>query len=311
ELREHDRGFRREFERINAKEREMQDLGNELKVFHEQAKRRRHEISEMQRQLGELERQRPNPPDPDAGIRVQRELDEIYDREQEYNARIEEIQQERRRIHGEGRQLDNEIAEHSYRLQQLDDVKARKLRLLDVFHADTARAVRWLEGNRGKFTRHVFSPVCLQVNVKDPRYAPVIESLIRAATLKTFVCQCRDDYMTMTREVNDRLGLKINVVALPEAQQSLDKYHPPVDPRKLSAFGFEGYALDLVDAPAPVLAYLCSAEKLHAIPISLSEVDNEGIEASRQFSSYIAAGVHYTITKARYGNHNISVNSSR
>lgn len=44
---------------------------------------------------------------------------------------------------------------------------------------DVYEATMWLRENRGLFKHHVYDPVCLEINVKNKKYADAIESNIR------------------------------------------------------------------------------------------------------------------------------------
>lgn len=45
--------------------------------------------------------------------------------------------------------------------------------------ADVYSAVMWLRENRQMFQKHVFEPVCLELNIKDITYVNAIENALR------------------------------------------------------------------------------------------------------------------------------------
>lgn len=66
-------------------------------------------------------------------------------------------------------------------MKQLDDIKERRLRKLDQYYPDVAKAYRWLQNNRDKFIGQVYDPVVLLLNLKDPRYASQVEQALGGA----------------------------------------------------------------------------------------------------------------------------------
>ncbi|KAJ2711786.1 Structural maintenance of chromosomes protein 5, partial [Coemansia spiralis] len=77
------------------------------------------------------------------------------------------------------------------------------------------------------------------------------------------------------------------------------------------ALGFDGYVLDFVEAPAPVLAALCARDSLHEVPLALGAVDNEQIERQGRFKEYLAAGTRFAVSRGRYGSKAASVMTSQ
>lgn len=78
------------------------------------------------------------------------------------------------------------------RMDELEDVKNRKLQALRNVDNDVYEAVVWLRQNRHLFKNHVFDPICLEINVKNKKFADAIESNIRnflRVTILTFTIQ--------------------------------------------------------------------------------------------------------------------------
>jgi chromosome segregation ATPase len=67
------------------------------------------------------------------------------------------------------------------RLQDLQNVRKQRLEKLKEKDLDTFKAVQWLEENRDKFMGPVYEPMLLEINIKDPRYASAIESILGGA----------------------------------------------------------------------------------------------------------------------------------
>jgi structural maintenance of chromosomes protein 5 len=63
------------------------------------------------------------------------------------------------------------------RRKELEDVRERRLECLR-HEPHTLEAVQWLRQNRDKLVGRVFYPLCVEINVKDVRYADAIENAI-------------------------------------------------------------------------------------------------------------------------------------
>lgn len=70
------------------------------------------------------------------------------------------------------------LANLSESLQDLQDVRTQRLEKLREKDPDTYKAVQWLESNRSRFRGSVYDPILLEMNLKDPRYASAIETIL-------------------------------------------------------------------------------------------------------------------------------------
>ncbi|KAG0283272.1 Structural maintenance of chromosomes protein 5, partial [Dissophora globulifera] len=70
-------------------------------------------------------------------------------------------------------------------LEALDDIRNRCLEQLKSQDNDVYEAVMWLRANRQQFRKHVFEPVCLELNIKNRRIVNAVENILRSH-LKTF-----------------------------------------------------------------------------------------------------------------------------
>jgi hypothetical protein len=66
-----------------------------------------------------------------------------------------------------------------FRLEELEDIKVRRLEFLKTHDNDVVEAVIWLRENRHLFQRHIFEPVCLELNIKNMNYVNAIENSLR------------------------------------------------------------------------------------------------------------------------------------
>ncbi|KAI8597989.1 hypothetical protein EDD21DRAFT_310024, partial [Dissophora ornata] len=186
------------------------------------------------------------------------------------------------------------------RLDALDDIRNRRLQQLRNQDNDVFEAVLWLRENRNMFQKHVFEPVCLELNIKNMTFVNAIENILRNH-LKTFICQTRDDYDILTRELLDKKKLRVNIIAPRPQELNLDNYSAPVPSSQLKQLGFNCYMLDAMDGPPALLAAMCSKASIHAIPVAEnSSVDFQAIRESRKFKRYATSTTIYSVSYSRH-----------
>ena len=93
-----------------------------------------------------------------------------------------------------------------------------------------------------------------------------IESLFGDSHFFLFTSQSREDYAKFTHIMHEELKLA-NVNTRPMTGR-LDEFRPPVSMEELQRYGLEGWALDYIEGPEPVLAMLAYELRLHATAIS-------------------------------------------
>ncbi|KAF9356085.1 Structural maintenance of chromosomes protein 5 [Mortierella sp. NVP85] len=226
-------------------------------------------------------------------VAMQREIESVKET-------IDTLQSSQMEIIHESKRINSRMAESRRRLEELDDIKVRRLEFLKTHDNDVVEAVIWLRENRHLFQRHIFEPVCLELNIKNMNYVNAIENSLRNH-IKTFVCQTRDDYDIFTREVLDKKKLRVNIIAPRPQELDLENYAPPVPSAQLREFGFSCYMLDAIDGPPELLAAMCSKAGLHAIPIADSPtVDFQAIRDSKRFKRYATSTTSYIVSYSRH-----------
>lgn len=164
----------------------------------------------------------------------------------------------------------------------------------------TMDAVHWLRNNLDKFKGKVYEPVRLSVTAKDKKFVNLAEGPIHAGAMRvrlhgfcsreddadssctqSFVFERQEDYDFMMRELNDGpKSLRINGANLAPGKTLADyprKFSPEKvcphrcssrllshpDVLQLAEWGFDCHAIDLIDGPPQVLAWLCETIRLH------------------------------------------------
>lgn len=187
-------------------------------------------------------------------------------------------------------------------MTNLDSQSGQKEEKLKLASKDSYKAYQWLLENTDKFEKEVFGPPLITCSIKDPKYADTIESLFQKGDFLTFTAQTLNDFRTLQRELIMRM--KLHDIHMKTCSVPLESLQPPTSHDRLHALGFEGWASDYLDGPAPVLAMLFSECRLNQTPVTLQDISDQQYSRleNSPFSSWVAGGKAYQVTRRReYG----------
>ena len=112
-------------------------------------------------------------------------------------------------------------------------------------------------------------PVCLELSVKDRESACLIETALPQKKLLGFIAQTDKDYDTFLKEgAKQGHPLKpcfVNRMLQRETDEVFNEDFSRVGAGKLAEYGIEGYLKRRVDAPRPVMSWLCKENQFHRI----------------------------------------------
>lgn len=174
-----------------------------------------------------------------------------------------------------------------------------QLRRLD---SEVARAYDWLQEHQSEFEKEVFGPAFLNCSMKDKRYSDHVQSGLQRDDLFCFTAQTRNDH----RKLTDRLFNKLNAaVPIRTILAELSSFRPPLPRESLKDLAIDGFALDFVEGPSPVLAMLCSEKKLHLTGVALTDISDEQyqrLSEGEKINSFATGKIYHRITRRReYG----------
>ncbi|KAI9239774.1 MAG: hypothetical protein BYD32DRAFT_410198 [Podila humilis] len=299
---------------VEAAEGDGEDLRKELDRMHAKLQQRKSMITNLKRKIAaqaELVERAPSEDnitrDKDA---LQAQVNEFAQVARDIKDKIDNLQLAQEDIVRDAKKAGTTLSEKRRRLVALDDIRNRRLEQLRETESDVYDTVVWLRQNREMFQKHVFEPVCLEINIKNMKYVDAIENVLNNQ-LKTFVCQTREDYNIMTREVLDKLRLRVNIIAPISSELDLGSYRPPASKEDLRKLGFECFVLDAVDGPAPLLAAMCSKASIHTVPVSESQnLDLRAVRESRLFRKFSTLQDVYTVSYSKYSGEPIQTSTS-
>ncbi|KAF9183789.1 Structural maintenance of chromosomes protein 5 [Haplosporangium sp. Z 767] len=286
---------------IEAAEGDGDELRKDLERLHAKGQQRQAAINSIKRKIVAqrelIESALPNNEIDKEKEALNEKINALVEETRGTKDRIEYLQSKQTEIVEESKRINGKMVQNTKRVDALDDIRNRRLEQLGRSDRHVYQAVLWLRQNRHLFKKHVFEPVCLELNIKNMNIVNVVENVLRNH-LKT-----REDYNILTRELLDNKHLRVNVIAPRPNELELDSYRPPIQPHQLQQFGFDGYLLDAVDGPPALLAALCSKSGLHAIPYTGgSDLDNQAVRMSKLFRKYATATTIFSISYSRHTN---------
>jgi structural maintenance of chromosomes protein 5 len=201
-----------------------------------------------------------------------------------------------------GKAKRQEKANIEQELQNFNSQEGQRLVQLRRAEPEVAQAWEWLQANGDKFEKKVFGPPMLTCSLKDKRYSNHVQSLLQRDDFLCFTAQTRNDHKELTDQLFTNMKLAVTVRTI---TADLSSFRSPVPQEHLPAIGLDGYALDFIEGPEPVLAMLCSEKKLHLTGVALNDISEEQyqkINDDEVFNSFATGSTMYRITRRReYG----------
>ncbi|KAJ6113319.1 hypothetical protein N7523_006636 [Penicillium sp. IBT 18751x] len=288
--------------KIDELQSEIKDLEGQIEAERKTGTKHRTEATVAQQTINRLQRQQEEEAvefDPEyynEQLRVKR----LEKRELEMKGK--EIKDRRAPLLARGHELKELINEEERRLESLDSQSGRQEAKLQKLSADSYKAYQWMVDNQDKFENEVFGPPLITCSVTDPKYANAVESLLQKTDFTAFTAQNRNDFRTMQRIFIREMGL--HDITLKTSSAPLRSMKAPVSNEELRRLGFDGWAKDFITGPEPVIASLCSENRLHQTPVSIRDISEEAYNSLENaedspISSWVSGKHSYQVTRRR------------
>ncbi|KAI9263546.1 hypothetical protein EDC94DRAFT_670761 [Helicostylum pulchrum] len=184
----------------------------------------------------------------------------------------------------------------------MDNARYIRLNKLRSRFPDVITAYEFCKNNPDKFIGRIHGPVALVVNVKDVRYASMVEQILGgsgSSHLRYFICENAQDYRTFTRLIIDEKRLKVNVTWPDVGDEVL---RTPTSEAELQArLRMDHYAINLLEGDPHVIRYLAKESKLNLIPLALKHSREEDIVNSGLFQKFCVGTTYYNVKVSDYG----------
>ncbi|KAL2845000.1 hypothetical protein BJY01DRAFT_214594 [Aspergillus pseudoustus] len=288
--------------KIEEHEQSMKELESEIEAEKRSTTALRGEALKIKQAINKLNRQLNEEPvefDPDwYNEQIREKRRQIRDIEEQAN----EVKRRRPALVEELKEKAERLKQAEQQLRELDSQAGRQERKLQEASPDSYKAYKWLQDNQDKFEKEVFGPSIVTCSIKDPKYADHVESLLQKTDFTAFTVQTRNDFRTLQRNLNG--DQKLHDIAIRTSTSFLDSLRPPLTENQLRDLGFQGWAKDFLQGPEPVLAVLCSENRLHQTPISLQDISDETYTTMENgpISSWVSGKQAYQVVRRReYG----------
>ncbi|KAL7920841.1 hypothetical protein ACQKWADRAFT_151783 [Trichoderma austrokoningii] len=183
-------------------------------------------------------------------------------------AQLENAREDRRKRTDELRRLQADI-------ESLDTQEGQLLSFLRKHHHEQAKAWDWVQEHQSKFEKEVFGPPMLCCSVKDERYSNQVQALLQAEDFLCFTAQTKNDYRLLSDQLYREMSLS---VVIRTCSQPLAAFRSPVALDEAQSLGLDGFALNYLSGPEPVLAMLCAEKRLHQSGVSMKDHSDEEYE---------------------------------
>ena len=118
------------------------------------------------------------------------------------------------------------------------------------------KALQWLRNNKNNFKGNVYEPFIVCGNVQNADHALYIENTINLRDLLIFFFEKTEDMNIFINQTRSVMHLeKTGAALVPKADVSLFTAQVPAD--SLKPYGLTSYLKEMVNAPPPVLAFMC------------------------------------------------------
>lgn len=172
---------------------------------------------------------------------------------------------------------------------------------------DAAIAWTWIQEHRDKFQGDIFGPPLLECSVKDPRHASAVESMVNQSELVAFTVTTQADFKMLQAQLYN--VLKLTDINIRSSLTPLAQFKPPCSTQQLENYGLQGWLIDLIEGPDPVLAMLCDNRNIHQTAYTSQDMTQQQYTTLQNspISSWVTRNETYMIVRRReYGDQGVS-----
>ncbi|KAI1212753.1 P-loop containing nucleoside triphosphate hydrolase protein [Annulohypoxylon truncatum] len=297
---------------IEAQDERIKHLQNKRDAENNSHNTKRSDLAKIRRTITDLEARLQNKPPEFVGSEWNQKI-----RQQEHVLRENEA--EKRTLRTRFEELkdlnmgkNREKAQVEKDLEALNSQDGQKLAFLRRSHPDAARGWNWLRENQDEFEKEVFGPPMLNCSVKDKRFSNQIQSLLAQDDFFCFTCQTVNDHKKLSSKFFKQLGIAVSIRT---CGNEFASFRPSIPKEQVREMGLEGYAIEYLEGPEPVLAMLCSEKKLHISGVGFRDTSNDQFDqivGTERIPNWANATNMYRITRRReYGDGVMSTTTRR
>lgn len=160
-------------------------------------------------------------------------------------------------------------------IESLNTQQGQQLNFMRRRFPEIATAWDWVQEHQNEFEKEVYGPPMISCSIKDERYSDQVQSLLQPDDFTCFTAQTKNDYKKLTDQLYRVMSLS---VVIRTCAHPLSAFQSPLDEREVAQMGLDGFAIDYLEGPSPVLAMLCAEKRLHNSGVSLEDHDDAQYE---------------------------------
>ena len=231
---------------INQNQQEqINEISVELDSKQEQERKRVQQMENLQQQLHAIRREL-SELDVTQEEKIKEEILRVHQEITQETKILAGITEEKENLGFEINSLHNSRREYQQDLDRLQDLSGHRMRELRKANSHVYEATMWLRKNTHLFSKKIYEPMVLLINMKDPSDAMYVEAQIPQRDLYAFTCEDKQDMNAFLAKMRDELRLKVSVL---HSGENYNKPYPPNIPLpKLSQYGFKKYLIDAFTA---------------------------------------------------------------
>jgi structural maintenance of chromosomes protein 5 len=219
-----------------------------------------------------------------------------------FKRKVVDLQKSQEEMTRRGKERRERIQQAEHDLAHLDSQAGQQSKKLFNISRDTSKLWEWVQENQKGFEKPIFGPPVVECSVTDPRYVDMIETLFQKNVFLSFTVQTNNDFKKLQHQAHEIMNLsEVNIKVMPSG---LGAFAPPVGPDELRHYGFQGWAIDYLKGPEPVLAMLCFDLRLHRTAIMFKDTTAQQFEQLQNspIDSWLTSKSSYNIVRRReYG----------
>ena len=298
---------------IEAKEEKIKDLETEMEVVKKASDKAKQAMPTLKRDKTAIERAMENAP---ADV----DFAAFNERTRETTRLMRDIDDRREQIRNEIGSIGQHIRQHEETINRAENERAslntqagQQANKLRFVSKDAHKAWEWIQQHQDRFRDEIYGPPIVTCSVKDPHNAAAVESALGRGEMIAFTATSLEDYRTLADILHDEL--RLDQVNIRQSSRSLDSFRPPMSAAERDQYGLDGWMLDLLEGPEPVLAMLCDNRAIHATAFASRELTNASLDALKgprsPISSWVTPTQTFRVARRReYGDNAVSVRTS-
>lgn len=282
------------YERIGERKEQIEAERNSMKGV-------KQSMPSLQRNVSSIKKAMEAPPAAFDAAEMNEQIREKTRQMRSVTDDVEAAQQEVGSIDEQMRQRTQVIDTAERQKKNLQSQAGQQMNKLQTISIDAAKAWEWIQANRGRFQGEVYGPPIVECRVRDERHAPAVESTIQQGDALAFTVTTKADFDMLTDWISAQRIRGLNVRS---SIKDLDFYKPPTTTQALQQYGLQGWLLELLEGPEPVLAMLCDNRNIHQTAYTFRDVSHSQLSALQQspISSWVTSKQSYMISRRReYG----------